>query len=113
MPHPGEIDFRLDLFNDDGEQVTRRLRCNAKLTPKTRTWKFLENILGRTISVGDSIDLDEVIDKPCRIEIENKVSPATLTRWANIVAVHPATSHPNGTAEQAEMTLPPTQQAPE
>ena len=65
-------DFFLWVFSaqdSDGQFVDITATSSPKITPKTKSAKFLAGMGVKDIKVGDSVDFDELIDMPVQLVV--------------------------------------------
>jgi hypothetical protein len=71
------------------------------IDPPSKFYEWATQLLGRTFDIGESVDTDDLIGLPCRIEIEHKPDKEDPNRfWMRVASVIGPRSGETKTAEE-------------
>lgn len=83
----------------EGYKVNGSTSLKFTIDPPSKFYEWSVQLLGRTFDIGDSVDTDDLIDLPCRIEIEHQPDKENPERmWLRVASV----IGPRGSSTTAE-----------
>jgi len=107
------LKFWFEITHDPdyaGESTTAL--ASRTFTPKAKLRKWVESLTGRTFQAGEFFDTDQLLNRPCRITVEEKITPDGV--YNRVLAVMPAerTTRP-ARRTQAQQPAPRQRPAPQ
>jgi len=78
--------WQFNVFKDKDIYTVSGI-TSAKLSIKSKAYRWLKNILGRELKVGEKIDFDELRGQGCRVIIENR--QGRMGEISNVIDVLP------------------------
>jgi hypothetical protein len=58
-----------DVTTSEGDLLTVSDLSSLKFGPKAKARAWVEGMLGRSMETGEEIDLDDLVDTPCRLVV--------------------------------------------